>query len=121
MQLIWGVWNSKNAGDTGAEVSSSPDGPHIGREVTEIATGSPSFSNLSNVLVQDSSVASVSLTGAQNADWIAMKNFGFAIPASATVTSISLEFYGLVGGSGSNWQATVGKSPPLPRRVLPPP
>ena len=56
--------------------------------------GTIAWIDTDNVKVKDSSYASVGVTSSQVSHWLKLTNFGFALPSSATVLGIKVDFLG---------------------------
>lgn len=57
--------------------------------------GTIAWIDTDNVKVKDSSYASVGVTSSQVSHWLVLTNFGFALPSSATVLGIKVDFLGV--------------------------
>lgn len=61
------------------------------------ATGTVAWTNPGNATVEDSNVASITLSAGQTSHWLKVTNCSYSLPSSATVTGIKLTFYYSVG------------------------
>lgn len=63
-----------------------PNSP--GSSTTVDRGGNPNWSGAGNILTSNDSRATVTLSVGEESDWLVASNFGFSIPAGATITDI---------------------------------
>ena len=87
--------------------TAGPNSPAAGADDTSTGSGTTAWTNPGNITAQDSTYATAN--GAQTTHWLKATNFGFSIPAGATINGVTLSIveggYSQSAGSASFWYA----------------